>query len=148
MAALSLDHLRAVGTARSSAKCASRRPGRSGAGRRGPRDRRVTAEHVTTCETPSHHARRPAGRNGAGAREPPLTADPPILSRPTPPTRPGATRADHLRPAPRPTALNDPPHHTRETHSDTPEHPPGEEDPSEQTATTTFTPHVFKTTPE
>ena len=29
------------------AKCASRRPGRSGAGRRGPRDRRVTAEHVT-----------------------------------------------------------------------------------------------------
>ena len=28
-------------------KRASRRPGRSGAGRRGPRDRRVTAEHVT-----------------------------------------------------------------------------------------------------
>ncbi len=42
-----LDHLRAVGTARSSAKCASRRPGRSGAGRHGPRDRRITAEHVT-----------------------------------------------------------------------------------------------------
>ena len=42
-----LDHLRAVGTARSSAKRASRRPGRGGAGRRGPRDRRVTAEHVT-----------------------------------------------------------------------------------------------------
>ena len=31
----------------SSAKCASRRPGRGGAGRHGPRDRRVTAEHVT-----------------------------------------------------------------------------------------------------
>ena len=31
----------------SSAKCTSRRPGRSGAGRLGPRDRRVTAEHVT-----------------------------------------------------------------------------------------------------
>ena len=31
----------------SSAKCTSRRPGRGGAGRRGPRDRRVTAEHVT-----------------------------------------------------------------------------------------------------
>ena len=31
----------------SSAKCMSRRPGRGGAGRRGPRDRRVTAEHVT-----------------------------------------------------------------------------------------------------
>ena len=48
MVALSCsDRLRAVGTARSSAKCASRRPGRGGAGRRGPRDRRVTAEHVT-----------------------------------------------------------------------------------------------------
>ena len=31
----------------SRAKRASRRPGRGGAGRRGPRDRRVTAEHVT-----------------------------------------------------------------------------------------------------
>ena len=31
----------------SGAECASRRPGRGGAGRRGPRDRRVTAEHVT-----------------------------------------------------------------------------------------------------
>ena len=48
MVALSCsDHLRAVGTARSSAKCASRRPGCSGAGRRCPRDRRVTAEIVT-----------------------------------------------------------------------------------------------------
>ena len=31
----------------SGAECASRRPGRGGAGRRGPRDRRVAAEHVT-----------------------------------------------------------------------------------------------------
>ena len=31
----------------SGAECASRRPGRGGAGRCGPRDRRVTAEHVT-----------------------------------------------------------------------------------------------------
>ena len=31
----------------SGAECAPRRPGRGGAGRRGPRDRRVTAEHVT-----------------------------------------------------------------------------------------------------
>ena len=31
----------------SGARCASRRPGRGGAGRRGPRDRRVTAEIVT-----------------------------------------------------------------------------------------------------
>ena len=31
----------------SGAECASLRPGRGGAGRRGPRDRRVAAEHVT-----------------------------------------------------------------------------------------------------
>ena len=31
----------------SGAECASRRPGRGGAGRRGQRDRRVAAEHVT-----------------------------------------------------------------------------------------------------
>ena len=36
-----------VQTPSSRAKCASRRLGRSGVGRRGPRDRRVTAEHVT-----------------------------------------------------------------------------------------------------
>ena len=31
-------------------ECASRRPGRGGAGRRGPRDRRVAAEHVTLAD--------------------------------------------------------------------------------------------------
>ena len=53
MVALSCaDHLRCAGPRRSDPrsrgrKCTSRRPGRSGAGHRGPRDRRVTAEHVT-----------------------------------------------------------------------------------------------------
>ena len=41
-----------------------------------------------------------------------------VTRRPPPPTHPEATRAGrHDRP-PRPTALNDPAHHTRETHSD------------------------------
>ena len=44
---LALRWTTAVRPSFSSAKCASRRPGRGGAGRRGPRDRRVTAEHVT-----------------------------------------------------------------------------------------------------
>ena len=80
----------------------------------------------------SRHARRRptmrdalSGRSGDGAPEPPSTPpgpppapDPPIPPRPTPPTHPGATRAGrHGRP-PRPNALNDPSHHTRETHSD------------------------------
>ena len=48
MVALSCaDHLRCAGPRRSDAECAFRHPGRGGAGRRGPRDRRVTAEHVT-----------------------------------------------------------------------------------------------------
>ena len=49
------------------------------------------AGRVTTCETPSHHARRSSGRSGGGAGEPP----------PAPPPSPG-----------------NPLHHTRETHSD------------------------------
>ena len=44
---LALRWTTAVRPSFSSAKCTSRRPGRSGAGRLGPRDRRVTAEHVT-----------------------------------------------------------------------------------------------------
>ena len=44
---LALRWTTAVRPSFSNAECASRRPGRSGAGRRGPRDRRVTAEHVT-----------------------------------------------------------------------------------------------------
>ena len=44
---LALRWTTAVRPSFSNAECASRRPGRGGAGRRGPRDRRVTAEHVT-----------------------------------------------------------------------------------------------------
>ena len=44
---LALRWTTAVRPSFSSAKCTSRRPGRGGAGRRGSRDRRVTAEHVT-----------------------------------------------------------------------------------------------------
>ena len=106
-------------------------------------------DHVTTCETPSHHARRPAGR-GAGtasgvaraARLPgpddpsepdrprrPAPADP---TAPAPPTHPEATRADHHGRPPCPTALNDPSHHTRQTHSDAPNNLPDEEESFER----------------
>ena len=72
-----------------------------------------------------------------------------VTRRPPPPTHPEATRAGrHDRP-PRPTALNGPSHHTRETHSDafatalrTRRTRPSRPSP------TTFTPHAFKTTPE
>ena len=47
------------------------------------------------------------------------TPNPPIPPRPTsPPTRPGATRADRHGWPPRPTALNNPSHYTRETYPD------------------------------
>ena len=70
-----------------------------------------------------------------------------VTRRPLPPTHPEATQAGrHDRP-PRPTALNDPAHHTRETHSDafattlrTKRTRPSRPSP------TTFTLHVFKTT--
>ena len=48
------------------------------------------------------------------------------------PTRPEATRAGrHGRP-PCPNALNDPSHHTRQTHSDAPNNLPGEEESLER----------------
>ena len=55
MAAFSLDHLCAgwttvVQPSFSRVKRASRRPGRSGVGRRGPRDRTLTREHVTLAD--------------------------------------------------------------------------------------------------
>ena len=85
--------------------------------------------------------------------EPPPTITPADSAAPSAPPHPGATRAGrHGRP-PRPNALNGPSRHTRETHSEDAleplrNNPPNEEDPAEQTATTTFTPHTFKTTPE
>ena len=94
------------------------------------------------------------GGDGAPEPLPPPPGPPPTITpadpaAPSAPPHPGATRAGrHGRP-PHPTALNDPSHHTRETHSDAlattlrtrrtrPSRPPP----------TTFTPHVFKTTPE
>ena len=54
------------------------------------------AGSVTTCETPSHHVRRPAG---AGRRNRPTAARAAPDGSPTnpaaPPTRPEATRAGH-----------------------------------------------------
>ena len=97
-----------------------------------------------------------SGRSGDGAPEsPPPPPGPSPTTAPAdsaaarPSTHPEATRAGrHGRPS-RPTALNNPVHHTRE---DAPgrlrNNPPDEEDQPEQTATTTLTPHAFKTTPE
>ena len=106
---------------------------------------------VTTCETPSHHARRSAGR-GAGPTPPPpgptgsrvLTtrasrtapddpSEPDRPRRPAPadpaapdsPNTPGGDSNGSSRPAQRPAALNDPAHHTRQTHLNAPEQPPG-----------------------
>ena len=68
-----------------------------------------------------------SGRSGDGAPEPPPpppgpppTVDRPVPLRPTTPDAPGRLRNNPL----------------------------DEEDPPEQTVTTTFTPHAFKTTPE
>ena len=67
----------------------------------------------------------------------------------TPPTRPEATRAGHHGRPPHPNALNAPPaSHPGNALGRPRNNPPDEEDPPEQTATTTFTLHVFKTTPE
>ena len=84
-------------------------------------------EGVTTCETPSHHARQPAT---AGHRNRPVVAraDPdgrprPIPPHPTAPNTPGgdSSRPSRTTPHPRiPAASNDPAHHTRKTRSDTP----------------------------
>ena len=67
-------------------------------------------------------------RSGGGAPEPPPpppgpppTPDPPIPpipTRPTAPDAPGGDPSGPSRPAPRPNTLNDPAHHTRETHPD------------------------------
>ena len=66
--------------------------------------------------------------------------------RPTPPTRPEATRADRHGQPPRPQRPRA--SHPGDALGRPRGNPPDEEDPPEQTATTTFTLHVFKTTPE
>ena len=93
------------------------------------------------------------GRGGAEAGRPgrprcrpnrPRRSPRPIPPRPAPPAHPEATRAGrHGRP-PRPQwPLAS---HPGDALGRPRNNPPDEEDPPEQTATTTFTPHVFKTT--
>ena len=74
---------------------------------------------VPPCEMRYRGEAGKGRRNRPRCRYRPRRSPRPIPPRPTsPPTRPGATRADrHGRP-PRPIALNNPSHHTRETHPD------------------------------
>ena len=110
---------------------------------------------VTTCETPSHHAGRPAGaerRRGRPNRSRRRPAAPD--TRPADPVAPNSPQRTRRRleravtaaPAPRrprrPLAS-----HPGDALGRPRNNPPDEEDPSEQTVTTTFTLHVFKTTP-
>ena len=112
-----LDHLRAVGPPYFVNQVVQRNAS-------GPTARKWSkrAGRVTTCETPSRHARRSSGA-GAGAPEPPPTTGPPIPPRPTPPGAPGGDSGGSSRPAPRPDALDGPSHHPRGTPS---EPPPGQ----------------------
>ena len=60
-------------------------------------------------------------RGGAGTKAPeppPPPPGPPIPPRPTPPGAPGGDPGGPSRPAPRPSALDNPSHHTRGTHSE------------------------------
>ena len=80
----------------------------------------------------SRHARRrptmrdaPSGRSGSGGAGtapappgPPPTTGPPIPPRPTPPGAPGDDPGGPSRPAPRPSALDNPSYHTLGTHSE------------------------------
>ena len=136
-----LDHLNAVGPPGSRNTVVQRNAS-------GPTARKWSKQtgRVTTCETPSHHTRRPmAGRRNrpavaradqsglrwcAAVRNRPAVAraDPDGRPRPIPPhpTAPNTLGGDSSRPSrtaphPRiPAAFNDPAHHTRKTHSGTP----------------------------
>ena len=77
------------------------------------------------------------------------TITPADSAAPAPPTHPEAIRTGHHGRPPHPNALNAPPaSHPGNALGRPRNNPPDEEDPPEQTATTTFTLHVFKTTPE
>ena len=114
-----LDHLRAVGPPYFVNQVVQRNAS-------GPTARKWSkrAGRVTTCETPSRHARRSSGA-GAGAPEPPPTTGPPVPPRPRlpHPSAPGGDSGGSSRPAPRPDALDGPSHHPRGTPS---EPPPGQ----------------------
>ena len=164
-----LDHLRAVGPLKCGWTTWFTKYG-------GPTERKWSkrAGRVTTCETPSHHARQPVGRSRCGTLASPPSARASRLHRPVPgsrrperagpPPTTGSRRSRRARlpqhtrrrleriitagPAsPRPNALNGPSHHTRQTHSDGPNNLPGEEESSSGTSAT-FTLHAFKATPE
>ena len=111
----------------------------------------------------SRHARRRptmrdalSRRSGDGAPEPPPT--PPGLSptitpadpaAPDSPNAPGGDPSGPSRPTPAPQRPQRPlASHPGDALGRLRNNPPDEEDPPEQTITTTFTPHVFKTTPE
>ena len=109
---------------------------------------------VTTCETPSHHARCAIEAKRGGAPAPHLSARTARLPGPDDPSEPDRPRrpapADPTAPAPRRTrrrleriitagpasprsaALNGPSHHTRQTHSDAPNNLPDEEESFER----------------
>ena len=98
-------------------------------------------EGVTTCETPSHHARRPAGR-GAGTTPDDQPADP-AAPNTLQHTRRRLERVIMAGPAPhRPTTLRIAPGKRIQT---PPNSLPDEEDPSEQVAGTLML-RIFKTT--
>ena len=94
----------------------------------------VVQPHASGPSRPaaSRHARRrptmrdaPSGRSGSGGTGtapappgPPPTTGPPIPSRPTPPGTPGGDPGGPSRPAPRPSALDNPSYHTRGTRSE------------------------------
>ena len=127
-----LDHLNAVGPPGSRNTVVQRNAS-------GPTARKWSkqTEGVTTCETPSHHAGRPVGRSRCGTPEPPpppepsgsrvlttragrtapndRTADP---AAPDSPGAPGDDPGGPSRPAPRPSALDNPSYHTRGARSE------------------------------
>ena len=87
------------------------------------------------------------GGGGAGTSPAAARATPDARpAAPDPPTHPETTRADRHGQPPRPQRLLA--SHPGNALGRPRGNPPDEEDPPEQTATTTFTLHVFKTTPE
>ena len=111
----------------------------------------------------SRHARRRptmrdalSRRSGDGAPEPlppppgpPPTTAPADPAAPSAPPHPGDDSGGPSRPTLAPQRPQRPPaSHPGDALGRPRSSPPDEEDPPEQTATTTFTPHVFKTTPE
>ena len=99
----------------------------------------------------------PCGTTGGGGAPesppmppgPSLTITPADPAAPSAPSAPGGDSGGPSRPAPAPQRPQRPlASHPGDALGRPRNNPPDEEDPPEQTATTTFTPHAFKTTPE